>query len=698
MGKFSRLVIKQKNIVLSIFPGLFLVSALLSTLVSVNYDMVDYLPQDAQSTVAISIMKEEFGSDIPNARLMLKNVTIQETIKYKEKIAAIPGVKAVSWLDDVIGKDTLMSTPLDFLDVSITKNYYKNDNALLSLSIESGKESSVVNSIYDLLGEHDAVAGDAINAASIQGMAVSEVINAMAILLPIILLILILFTTSWIEPLLFLVTIGVAVVINMGTNVFFGEVSYVTETVSPVLQLAVSLDYAIFLLHSFNDYRASCEPGKAMQKAMKQALPTVAASAATTMIGFSALIFMRFGIGADLGIILVKGVILSFLSVMIFLPALTLITYKLIDKTKHRNLVPSFHKVGQGLMKTRMLFLILALIIVIPSFLAQANTDFMYGIGGVSASSRAGQDAVLIDAEFGKENSLVLLVEKGNTGQEVELCDELSSIPHVTSVVSFVTAVGAEIPSKYIPKEILDQFYSRNYARIILYTNNPEEGVQTFDTVQSVMDVTARHYNTYYIMGQSAILFDMKRIIEVDTGIVNMVAIFGIFMVLLLTFRSLTIPIFLVFTIKTAIWINLSFAYFTDNSLSFIGYLIISTVQLGATVDYAILLTHNYLKDRKSLPKKAAMLKTLSDNLVAILVSAGILATAGFTLGATSGNLIVSELGTLLGRGTILSFFMVVCVLPALLNIFDKVIEKTTFRNDFYIDKKDKVAGEEYLK
>ena len=678
--RFPQLVTKHKKIVLFTFLALAAVSVLFTTLVSVNYDMVDYLPKDAPSTTAISIIEEEFIGDTPNARVMLTNVNIQEALAYKENIAAISGVTSVSWLDDVLGKDKLTTTPLEFLDVSITKNYYKDGHALLGVSIESGKESSAVNAIYDLIGENNAVAGDAVNAAVSQAMAVSEVLNAMAILIPIILIILILSTTSWIEPLLFVFTIGIAIVINMGTSAFFGEISFITQTVSPILQLAVSLDYAIFLLHSFNEYRASYEPHEAMQLAMKQALPTVAASAATTVIGFSALLFMRFGIGSDLGIHLAKGVALSFLSVMIFLPALTLISYKLISKTMHKNLVPSFLKVGKGLMKVRIPFMILALIVVIPCFLAQSNTGFMYGMGGVAESTRAGKDVALIETEFGRENPLVLLVPKETSGKKAELCNELSSSPHVTSVVSFVTAVGAEIPPQYVPKEALDQFYSEHYARIILYTDNPEEGEQTFDTVQSVLDTAGRHYDTYYLTGQSATLSDMKSMVEVDTRIVNLAAIIGIFIVILLTFRSLTIPIFLVFTIETAIWINLSFAYFTNNTLSFIGYLIISTVQLGATVDYAILLTNHYLTDRKSLPKKEAMLKTLSGNLAAILVSASILTAAGFTLAATSSNPIISELGILLGRGTALSFVMVVCVLPALLILFDKVIEKTTLK------------------
>ncbi len=678
MVNFSQTIIRHKKTILLIFLCVALISALLSLKVSVNYDMVDYLPKDAQSTTAIKIMQQEFGGETANARVMLTDVSIQEALQYKQKISEIEGVTSVSWLDNILGLDTLQTKPLDFLDSSIVKNYYKDKNALLTLSIESGKESTAVNAIYEIIGENNAAAGDAVNAAETQAMSVSEVMNAMFILLPIIIIILIISTTSWIEPLLFLFTIGIAIVINMGTNIIFGEISFITQTVSPILQLAVSLDYAIFLLHSFRHHRISHEPKQAMLLAMKESLPTVAASAATTVVGFAALIFMRFGIGADLGINLLKGIILSFISVMVFLPVLTLICYKAIDKTSHRKLMPDFKKTGNLLMKVRIPFLVIALLVVLPSFLAQSQTEFMYGMGSVTSVSRVGKDTAYIEEKFGKENVLAILVPKENAGKQAEFCDALSEIPHVTSVVSFVTAVGSEIPPEFVPKEVVKEFYSEHYARIILYTDTAEEGETTFDLVQTVLDTAAMHYDTYYLAGQSTTLFDMKSIVSTDTKLTNIVAIIGIFLVLLVTFRSPILPLLLLFSIETAIWINLSYPYFSDKPLSFIGFLIISTVQLGATVDYAILLTNAYMNNRKVLPKKDAMRLTLVNNLAAILTSAVILASAGFTLAFTTSNPIISELGTLLGRGTLLSLTMVACVLPALLILLDKFFQKRT--------------------
>ncbi len=679
---------KYRKLILIIFMVVAALSGILMTGVDINYDMTDYLPADTQSTEAITVMEEEFVGDLPNARVLLNNVTLLEALEYKEAILDIPGIRSVEWLDDIFGRDILLSTPLVFFEESITENYFRDQKALLNITIERGLESQAVGKIRDLIKEEDAVAGHAVNTAASQEMAFTEVFNALTILLPVILIILFIATSSWVEPLLYFITIGIAVLINMGTNIFIGEISFITQTVSPILQLAVSLDYAIFLMHTFNDQKETHEPKTAMVNALGIVLPTIAASAATTIVGFSALVFMRFGIGSDLGLNLVKGISLSFLSVIFFLPALTLAGHRLIKKTEHRSFLPKFSKVGRGIVRVRIFFLIIAVLIIIPSYFARSEVDFLYGTGDVAEGTQAGDDMERINEDFGTTNPLVLMVPKSEPGVEVKFTDELAAIPHISGVVSYVTSVGPEIPRAFAPKEVTDQFYSDTYARIILYLDLPAEGERTFQTVNRILDTAERSFETNYLAGESASLLDVKEVIEADTRVVNLIAVAGIFLVILVTFKSLTIPLFLVLTIESAIWINLSFPYYTSSPLSYVGYLIISTIQLGATVDYAILLTNNYLSDRKSLPKKEAMIKTLSENIVAILISAGILSFSGFILGVTSTNPIISELGVLLGRGTFLSFAMVVLVLPALFLMFDRVIEKTTLKSDFYRNRK----------
>ncbi len=684
MIHIPRHITKQKNIVVILFSVIALISVVCMLQVSVNYNMIDYLPQDSRSTIALEIMDKEFSQSVPNARVMLNNVTLTQVLDYKVKLLDIKGVSDVLWLDALIN----LKEPVEMADTSLVSGYYKDKTAQLSVTIEEGYEVSATDAIYELIGKDNALAGEVVNTATSQKLAASEGTNAFVILVPIILIILIVSTESWIEPLLFLGAIGISVLINMGTNVFLGDISFMTQAISPILQMAVSLDYAIFLLHSFAEHRRNTsDVNVAMQLAMKRAFPAVIGSALTTLFGFVALVFMRFRIGSDLGINLVKGISFSFISVMIFLPALTLCCYKLIDRTKHKHILPSFKKSGGFLLKLKVPCLILLAVIIIPSYQAQSNNSFIYGFGSISPNSRSGQDLIKINDKFGLSTAIVLLVPKGNTAKEAALCEELQSTKHVLQVISYVTIVGATIPEEYLEDSITDNFYSDHYSRIILYTDTPEESEIAFAVVRQVQEKAESYYgDEVYSCGQSANLLDMKNVIEADTWLVNLIALTAIGLVLLFIFQSLSLPLILLFTIEAAIWINLSIPYFYGNAINYLGFLVINTVQLGATVDYAILLTDHYRVIRKKKPRKEAMILTYGETFHSILISAVILSSAGFVVAYTSTNPIVSELGILLGRGTILSMVMVVLVLPALLLLFDKVIGKTTLRARFFKD------------
>ncbi len=680
MKFLTKSIVKYQNSLLVGFLTLALIGLVLFTQLKINYNMVDYLPKDAQSTIAINLMESEFKQKNPNARILLANRSIHEVLVFKKQITNIPGIENVLWLDDVVGESELLTTPLAFFDPQIIHPFYQDGSALLNVAIQAGLEVSTQKALRTFMAPGDALAGEAINAAITQEMAVSEVLNALLLVLPIIIVILIIASVSWIEPLLYLITIAVAILINLGTSYFWGEISYITQTVAPILQLAVSLDYAIFLMHAYNDLKQTKSNEVAMQLAVKQAIPTVAASAATTIIGFIALLFMRFEIGLDLGLHLAKGVMFSFLAVILFLPALILKSQKWLDKTQHKSFMPNLTGLKALLLKLKGVVLVLALVTIIPAFLGQARTDFMYGMGEIANGGPAGQELALIEAKFGKDNPLVLLVKTASPGIELTLAHELQQIPYIDSVVAYTTAVGAEIPPAYVPVEVNQQFYGENYTRLILYTSLPEEGKLSFQTVETVLQVTNKYYNDYYLTGQSAILDDMKNVVEADTQTVNLIAILGILLVLLINFRSIILSVVLVLSIELAIWLNLSVAYFANHSLSFIGYLIISTVQLGATVDYAILLTNTYREKRLTNKRQAALKEALASSLPSLLTSAGILAMAGFALRATSKNPIIAELGMLLGRGTLLSLLSVVTVLPAALALLDQVIFRKKYQ------------------
>src|SRR5690625_4263498 len=429
------------------------------------------------------VMEEEFSGDMADTRVMVKDVSIQEAMAFKTDIEAIDGISEVMWLDDVFD----IKTPIEMGDVDTVKTYYQDKKALFTISIEAGKEVEATDEIYEVIGEENALSGGALDTAIAQKTTGEETTNAVLILVPIIIIILLLSTRSWIEPLFLLVAIGVSILINLGTNIFIGEISFVSQAVAPILQLAVSLDYAIFLLHSFDDHRKKMEsPYEAMKQAIKRSFPAIAASAATTFFGFLALTFMKFEIGADLGVNLVKGILLSFLSVMIFLPALTIMFYHWIDKTRHKPLLPSEYNIGKYVMKLRIPMLLFAVLVIVPAFLAQSGTDFIYGMGELSEDSRAGQDAAVIEDEFGKYTPMVFLVPKGDLAREDELIKELEKQNDVKSIVSYTNAVGAAIPPEYLEDEVIESFFSENYCLLILNTAYYTEGEYTFAFFEEV--------------------------------------------------------------------------------------------------------------------------------------------------------------------------------------------------------------------
>jgi predicted RND superfamily exporter protein len=470
-----------------------------------------------------------------------------------------------------------------------------------------------------------------------------------------------------------------SIVINMGTNIIFGEISSITQCAAAILQLAVSMDYAIFLLHRFASLRRDGQNvEEAMQGSIRDSATTIIASALTTILGFLALVIMRFGIGADLGIVLAKGIVLSLISVLTLLPILAVYTYKIIDKTYHRSLIPSSQIVGKGIVKCRYAILIIVLLLIIPSFIASQNNTFSYGSSGInSEDSKVYKDTEAINKKFGVDNQMAILVPKGDYSKEIELIADIKSLIHVKSINAFATTFGINIPIEYLPQDIVAQFISAKYSRIIIKTDVAEEGKDTFRLVEKIREIAHKHYkDSYHLAGISVTNYDMKQTITKDNLIVNVLAIVSILAVLIIMFKSLIIPLILVITIETAIWINLSIAYLTGGTLNYIGYLIISTVQLGATVDYAILFAKKYLGRDNTMSKKQAVIETIEETAPSILSSASILAIAGFGLGFISTNGVISQLGILVGRGALISALMVLIFVSTMFIFGHKFISK----------------------
>ncbi len=682
MTKFYRYIVNHTKSVIAVFLVLFAVCAVCKQFISVDYDMNDYLPPDSASTQALDLMEQEYEGGIPNARVLVQDVTVPQALEYKEKLMAVDGVTDVTWLDDVAS----LTVPLETLDSDSVETYYKDSNALFSVTISEEKRIDAVNAIRDIIGDDNAMTGSAVSTATATTSTVNEIRVIAVIAVAFVLFVLILTTTSFAEPFLVLAGLGIAVIINAGSNIIFGEISFVTNAAGNILQLAVSLDYSVFLLHRFAECRKTApNPKEAMIQALTMSTTSILSSGLTTVIGFLALCLMQFQIGPDLGLALAKGVAISLITVFTFMPALILRTYKFIDQSQHRSFMPSFHKFGTFICHIMMPMVILFAILIVPCYLASNANSFYYGASHIFGSeTQLGADTEKIEDTFGKQDTYVLLIPKESTATQLELSQALHNIAQIKSIVSYVDTVGATIPEQYLDSGTLSKLNSENYTRMVLTVDASYEGDETFSLVEQVRDTAEQYYpGTWYLAGEGVSTYDLMDTVTADMVKVNLIAIAAVFLVLLLTMKSLILPIILVLSIETAIWINLSIPYFGNQSIFYIAYLIISSIQLGATVDYAILFTDRYKEMRQSYAKREAVVQTISAVSVSVLTSASVLTVVGFLLGFFSTHGLLSQLGYFLGKGTLCSLAIVLFVLPGLLYLFDRFIvrEKSQAKN-----------------
>ena len=672
MKKFYRAVVGHPKLIIAIFAILFVICGICKSAIKVDYDMNDYLPEDSASTVALDLMEEEFDGGIPNARVMVENVTIPEALQYKADIEAIDGVTDVTWLDDVVS----IEEPLETMDSRTVEDYYKDGNALFSVTIAEDKRIDAVNAIRVLIGEDNAMTGSAVSTATATQSTVKEISKIAGIAVAFVIFILIITTNSWFEPVVVMVGLGVAIVINAGSNLIFGEISFVTNAAGNILQLAVSLDYSVFLIHRFNECRQDTEDVKeAMVNALTLSTSSIASSGLTTVIGFLALCFMQFRIGPDLGRALAKGIAISLITVFVFMPVFILATYKWIDKTAHRPLLPSFEKFGKVVYRLMLPMVVVFVIVLVPAYLGSNANHFYYGASKIfGPATQLGADTEKIQDIFGKSDTYVLMVPKEDKATQKELSDALHEIPEVSSILSYVDTVGTEIPESYLDAATYSKLCSDTYTRMVLSVDAEYEGDETFALVEEIRSVAEEYYpGEWYLAGEGVSTYDLMDTITADMVKVNLVSIGAVFLVLLITLKSVTLPVILVLSIEAAVWINLSIPYFTNARIFYIAYLIISSIQLGATVDYAILTTDRYREERRSYEKKQAVMRTTAAVTVSILTSGSVLTVVGFLLGVISTHGLLSQLGYFLGKGTLCSLAIVLFVLPGLLYLLDPI-------------------------
>lgn len=677
MEKLIRRVLQHRRLVIALFLVGALLGGGLSPLVKVGFDMAKYLPPDAPSTVALSVMGTAYQTAVPNLRVMVTDVTIPRALAVKQQIGTLPGVTGILWLDDQAD----IHIPLETQDRTTVETFYKDNSAIFSVTINEDTKKETLASIREIIGPTGAMSGNSVDIVGAQQTTNHEVLIATLCIFPIILIILLVTSTSWFEPVLFLGNVGVAILLNMGTNLIFGEISFITQACGAILQLACSMDYAIFLLDRFREQRATGQPPQeAMAHAVARSSASILASGLTTVAGFMALMVMRFRIGPDMGYVLAKGIAFSLFTTLVFMPCLTVCCYKLMERTTHRSFMPSFAPMARGAAKIRGAVTLCVVLLLIPCYLGQHRISFLYGAAGlVAPGTQIDLDRKAINARFGESLPFVLLLPVGSAANEQALGEQVLKLPAVTSVMSYAATVGNQIPPEFLPKEQLEQLNSGGYTRMIVNAEAPPESTRTFALVEALRGAAQQYYpDSYHLVGEAVNVYDIKNTIEADAVLVNLIAIGAIAIILLFTFRSVSLPVLLLLTIESSIFINLAIPYFMGTTLNYIGYLVISSIQLGATIDYAILFAGRYYENRRELPAKETYLKTIGDTAGSIFSSAGIMASAGLALGFISTNSVVSQLGILLARGSALSAFLVLVLLPTLLSVAEPLIKRTT--------------------
>ena len=673
----ARFIIEKRALIESVFVACCIFSIIAMCFVNVNYDLTKYVPSYTQSSQGLDKMKEEFGYP-GTARLMIKDVSLYEAKKYKDQLAAVDGVDQILWCDTKVN----VYAGEDFVNLDDIKDYYKDGCAVMDITFEEESDSPrterAIDEMKAITGDKGCYVGMAVQNKSLIETTAREMGRILVVAVIMILAVLCLATTAWTEPILFMLVMGVAVLLNKGTNIFLGTISFLTDNVAIILQLATSMDYSIFLLDAFMSWRdTGLSEEEAIVKAVEEAINSIFASSLTTVVGFLALVTMKFNIGFDMGLVLAKGIVFSLLSVVFFMPAMILKFTKWNDRTKHRSFFPDFTKMGKGVFKIRYAVLIGVLLITPPAYVAQGMNHFLYGnsaVGGAKGT-QVYEDDQEITARFGRSNMLLLIYPNNDMVAERRLSDELEDLPYVKSVTSMANTLPEGVPEEFLPESATSLLHKNDTARMLIYIRTKGESDIAFQCTDQIRDIMKKYYpEESYVVGETPSTQDIKVTITEDNTRVNVLSLLGVFMVVMFSFHSVLIPLVVMIPIEVAIFLNMAIPYIQGVDMVYMGYIIVSSIQLGATVDYSILLTNNYIAKRKLLPKKEACIEAVTRSCSSIFTSGTIITLAGYIVHFISTTAAIGDLGHLIGRGGLLSVMLVLTLLPALLVLCDPLI------------------------
>lgn len=680
LKKMAHFIVQRGRIIEKFFIAMTILCAICYPFVGVNYDLSKYLPDFAPTKQALDVMEQEFG--YPGmARIMVKDVTLPEARTIRQRISRVDGV------DLVVGPDlaaNVYSTDA-FIKNSLTDRFYKDGNAVYQIIFEDGDSDAsthkAINEIYGIVGkDRGCFAGSAVSSKERQESITREIAMAIGMAVVIIWLILTLTTTSWFEPFLFILVMAVAIVLNMGSNIMFGRISFFTFSTAAILQLAVSMDYSIFLLHTYTAIKQSgVDSRPAMEAAIEKSCSSILASGATTIVGFLVIALMKFTIGRDVGFVLTKGIVCSLVTVLFLMPTLILRFDKKIEKTAHRFFLPPLDGLGKLMYRIRIPVLAAAAFCAVPCYFGQSMNYFYYGDDalGSGPGTRVYEDSRAIEDVFGKSNVIIAMVPNGNVIKERRLTDELKDQEFIDYALSMAGTLPQGIPESFLPESVTKQLRTDSYARILISMETREESSYSFQCSEKLTEIVKNYYpEDSYVIGMTPTTIDIRDILTDDYNRVSIISLAGVALVVMLTFHSVMVPVLVIIPIEVAIYLNMTIPYIIGDSMVYIGYIIVSCLQLGATIDYSILMTNNYMEFRETMGSREAAVTAIAKSAISILTSGGILTVVGYLLYFTSSIQAISQVGRLVGRGALLSMILVLSLLPALLAAFDKPIRR----------------------
>jgi predicted RND superfamily exporter protein len=682
MNRLSQLIVKLRYVILIVAVALLIPSAIGYFNTRVNYDILTYLPKDIETMKGQDILLDQFGTG-SFVLYVAEGMEEKDVANLKANIEDVDHVAKVLWYDSVMD----LSVPMEMLPTDVYDAFNSGDATMMFIIFDDGTSADgtmdAIEEIRRISDKQCFMSGMSAIVTDTKNMAMKEtpIYVGIAVLLAVVVLSLTM--DSYLIPLFFLLSIGMAIVYNMGTNVFKGEISFITQSLSAVLQLGVTLDYSIFLWHSYQEeLEKDSDKNKAMAAAISATFQSVIGSSITTIAGFVALCFMSFTLGLDLGVVMAKGVVFGVIGCVTILPSMILVFDKLIEKTKHKPLMPEFDKLPRFISKHYLAFFVIFLALLFPAIYGNNHTSVYYDLAQTLPDSLPSvQGANEVDEKFDMNSAYMLLVDKNiDTASMNQMIKELKETDGILSVLGTDSIMGPALPRSFVPDDLMSELESDEWKMVMLTTDYKIASDEINAQIANVDRIVKKYDPHAMVVGEAPCTKDLINITDHDFQVVNFVSIGLVFLIIAFVLKSVSLPFILVAVIEFAIFVNMGLPYYTHTTIPFISSVVIGTIQLGATVDYAILMTTRYLSERSSgHNKKEATLIALSTSMKSVIVSALSFFAATFGVGMISSIDMIGSLCMLMARGAIISMFTVLLVLPAMYMLFDKVIMKTTF-------------------